>query len=510
MHLPRAPSPYSPPLVLFPDPELVRDIAMRHFRCFHDRQRPVRPEALPGDKTLATLYSGMLWTRGELWNSTRGSLKHLFSTGALHSYVPCMNASAEEFLQSIQRSYEAGSAKQSGERAEDEKRRADAPYAAISTPSSPSKYKPLDIHELAGRATMQIVFRAMFGVNIDTSRDGRADRLNSVPNLLEAARVMLESVTVWPQQAAMGLLYTVPRWAEGIVLRLLARAAPGQASADYARTSLNSTTGLLVESARRGAEREGEDVRLRTTDWKWWGPGWETRNLHRHASPHAGSLPRRLALTELRGQGCGLTDAQAASHCSTFISAGYETTANAVAFAVHLLSKHPQHEARLLAEIDQAVGKAEPDAHHLPHCPFVEAVINETLRIYPPAHAVIREVRGHVCDGASVGGRAGGDPVLSAPHLSVSSNRLLQCTQTCEIGNGILIPKGTEMHLAIYTMHHDPRLWHKPEAFRPERFLPGEEADTRHPNAFMPFGIGPRMCIGWRFAMQELMLILIR
>jgi cytochrome P450 len=124
----------------------------------------------------------------------------------------------------------------------------------------------------------------------------------------------------------------------------------------------------------------------------------------------------------------------------------------------------------------------EPSLDDLPCYPFVAAVVKEALRLFPPAHTTNRE-----CVAAA------------------------GCTLTGAAGQQYHIPCGTWVHINIWGMHRSAKYWKEPTAFRPDRFLEGsEEAAARHPNAYMPFGIGPRMCIGWRFAMQEVQMVLIR
>jgi thromboxane-A synthase/cytochrome P450 family 3 subfamily A len=165
------------------------------------------------------------------------------------------------------------------------------------------------------------------------------------------------------------------------------------------------------------------------------------------------------------------------AQCVTFLLAGYETTANALAFAVYCLARHPEAEARLLQEVDALAAAKGGGAgggrlpalapEDLASLPFTAAVIDEALRLYPPATAAIR----HVEEPFSLGGH--------------------------------LVPAGCELVVLIWSLHRDPACWPDPLAFRPERWLPGGEAlAARNPHAYMPFGGGARMCVGYKFALQ--------
>ena len=164
-----------------------------------------------------------------------------------------------------------------------------------------------------------------------------------------------------------------------------------------------------------------------------------------------------------------LRDVQITAHSRTFLLAGYETTANTLAYAVHLLANNPKVEARMLSEIDALM-----DVDDLAQYEYVEAVVNETLRLCPP-----------VAETARI---ANNDTIVGGKH----------------------IPAGTAVGIPIFAMHRDAKQFPEPSSFKPERFLKDSpEAAARHKYAFMPFGTGPRMCIGYKMALNEVKLTLI-
>ncbi len=157
--------------------------------------------------------------------------------------------------------------------------------------------------------------------------------------------------------------------------------------------------------------------------------------------------------------GDSMSDTQLRDELVTLFLAGHETTSHGLTWAFYLLSEHPDVEARL----HDAVAAGE-DA-------YVEWVVKEALRMYPPAYAV--------------------------PRLA---------TERVEIGGWTLEP-GAEVIIWLYHTHHDPRWYPEPEAFRPERFAPDADppVDKR---AWLPFGAGQRLCIGRTFAELEMKLVL--
>jgi len=166
-----------------------------------------------------------------------------------------------------------------------------------------------------------------------------------------------------------------------------------------------------------------------------------------------------------------MSDAQARDEAFTLIVAGHETTANTLTWAWHLLARHPHVEAELHAELDRVLHGRAPTFADLSALPFTEAVVKETLRLYPAAYVTAREPQADVNIG---------------PYR---------------------VPKGHTILLSPYVTHRDSRWFDEPDAFQPARWL--GDLEKRLPKlAYLPFGAGPRICIGNAFAMMEARLIL--
>ena len=163
--------------------------------------------------------------------------------------------------------------------------------------------------------------------------------------------------------------------------------------------------------------------------------------------------------------GEGLSDQELRDEALTIFAAGHETTANALAWTWYLLAIHPETKARFHEEVDRVLQGRTPNADDLPHLPYTRALFEESLRLYPPAPAVQRKAS----------------------------------TQTT-VG-GMSLPEGAFILVGTYNLHRHPAFWSNPEQFLPERWIDGERPRSRY--AYMPFGAGPRTCVGLHFASVE-------
>jgi cytochrome P450 len=191
----------------------------------------------------------------------------------------------------------------------------------------------------------------------------------------------------------------------------------------------------------------------------------------RRASGHdPGDILSMLLAAEEEGSGSKMTDVEVRDETMTLFLAGHETTANALAWTFHLLSRHPEVYTRLRAEVDGALGGRTPAFEDVPRLPYTLRVIKEAMRLYPPAYIIGR-----------------------------------QATRDVDIGP-YRLPKKTTAFINIYAMHRRAKYFHDPEKFDPDRFKP--ETEKQMKMSYVPFGGGPRVCIGNQFALLEGQLVL--
>jgi cytochrome P450 len=164
--------------------------------------------------------------------------------------------------------------------------------------------------------------------------------------------------------------------------------------------------------------------------------------------------------------GSGLSDRQVLDHAMTILLAGHETTANLLTWALYLLSRHTAVREKLLNELTTRLSGRSPTVEDLVHLPYLEMVINETLRLYPPAWILLR-----------------------------------RAMESVEI-DGTNVSAGDVVWLSQWVMHRMPEYFPDPETFMPERFDPQQR--MKHSQfSFFPFGGGSRLCLGMTFAYME-------
>jgi len=191
----------------------------------------------------------------------------------------------------------------------------------------------------------------------------------------------------------------------------------------------------------------------------------------RHNLQDTGDLLSMLMLARDEDTGQGMDDRRLRDEVMTLLLAGHETTANTLAWTWYLLSGHPAVEQKLHAELTNVLRGRAPTIQDLPNLPYLRMVIEESLRLYPPAYSTSRK--------------------------AIAAD---------EIG-GYYIPANAVIFVSSFVMHRHPDFWENVEAFDPERFTP-ERSANRPPFVYFPFGGGPRLCIGNQFALTEAQLIL--
>jgi cytochrome P450 len=194
------------------------------------------------------------------------------------------------------------------------------------------------------------------------------------------------------------------------------------------------------------------------------------RSRRESGETHGDLLDMLLAARD-EDTGEGMTDQQLRDEVITIFGAGHETTSNALTWTWYALSQHPDILKRLQNELDTILQGKTPKVDDLTNLPYTKAVLEESLRVFPPAPLIPRQVM----EDAVIG--------------------------------GYKIEAGSRALINVYNIHRHPDFWEDAETFTPERFLP-EARNQIDRNAYIPFGAGARLCIGNNFALMEGQLLL--
>lgn len=184
-----------------------------------------------------------------------------------------------------------------------------------------------------------------------------------------------------------------------------------------------------------------------------------------------GDLLSSMILARDEKTGAGMDDEQLRNQVMTLLLAGYETTASMLTWTWYLLSQNAWAVERLRKEVRGTLDGRPPRYPDLEHMPYLGMVLDESLRLFPPAW--------------TLGRRALGEDEI----------------------DGYYVPANTVIAICIYTLHRHPNLWDQPEVFDPERFSP-ENSRGRNKFTYIPFGAGPRQCIGNNFGLMEAALVM--
>ncbi|MFB6140303.1 MAG: cytochrome P450 [Halosimplex sp.] len=189
----------------------------------------------------------------------------------------------------------------------------------------------------------------------------------------------------------------------------------------------------------------------------------------RARNPGDDVVSRMLDVEDEAGE--GMSREQIRDEVMTLLLAGHETTALALTFTFFLLAQHPRVEETLRAELDETLGGDPPTVTDMGDLPYLEQVVKESMRLYPPVPGIIREAK-------------------ARDQIAVYA-----------------IPGGSTISINQWTVHRDPEHYDDPMAFRPERWT--DEMEDGLPRlAYFPFSAGPRRCVGDRFAMLEARVVL--
>ncbi|XP_054154550.1 cytochrome P450 3A11-like [Oppia nitens] len=420
-------------------PELIKQILVKDFHRFRNR----REQGSGSRSSSATdpLSKNMFNTRDDTWKRIRAIASPTFTSGKLRKLYTLIGQCCDEFDRHLDGMVNHGR-------------------------DSSSR---IELKKLMGQLTMDVIARCAFATkpNTYTDDDPDSDQFTRSANSIFA-------IPVW----RLILSAVLPTWVRR--LRLVRRILRGPDVDFFVHL------GRKLMAHRRQTLAKHNDFLQLLMDAEYTGVGSDGSVEHRESSDqqheahylNEGHTDQVLANREAIGNVLSatkrLTEDEILGQCFIFFIAGYETTATTLAFCTYELALNPRLQDRLYDEVNGAAVQQNGNIDYelLSSLPFLDSLISETLRKYPPVLRLEREAMDDI--------QLGGDDTTGSIHVE----------------------KGTVCEIPVYAIHHDPQYYPEPDRFNPDRFMP----DNRHqikPYTYLPFGSGPRNCIGMRFALLE-------
>ncbi|XP_031138529.1 thromboxane-A synthase [Sander lucioperca] len=422
------------PVVVIADPDMLRQVMVRDFSSFPNRMT-IRFATKP-------MTDCLLMLRNERWKRVRSILTPSFSSAKMKEMVPLINTATNALMSNLNVSAESGQA--------------------------------FDIHRCFGCFTMDVIASVAFGTQVDSQN-------NPDDPFVRHAQMFFSFSFFRP---IMLFFLAFP-----FVMAPLARLIPNKRRDQMNQFFIHSIQRIIKQREEQPPEQRRRDFLQLMLDAR---TSKECVSLEDFdTAKHAGELDPRNQQTQAsasdpddrlhpeeppsrRPQKKMMTEDEVVGQAFVFLLAGYETSSNTLAFTCYLLAIHPECQCKVQEEVDDFFTRHEsPDYTNVQELKYLDMVISETLRLYPPGFRFARDI-----------------------------------DQDCVL-NGQLLPKGATLEIPAGFLHHDPEHWPEPESFIPERFTP-EAKGNRHPFVYLPFGAGPRNCVGMRLAQLEIKMALVR
>ncbi|KAG8176915.1 hypothetical protein JTE90_018698 [Oedothorax gibbosus] len=398
------------PVISVADVSLLRDILVKDFQFFTGRR-----SFNVGDSVADNMVSNL---QGEDWKRVRSIITPTFTTGKIKRMVQIFKDCSNTLVQNFHASVKDG--------------------------------KPVDAKKIYGAFTMDIIASSAFSTKIDSHNDPEN-------KFVQVARGVFTRNVNW----RFIMFFLFPKFMKTFRIGVFAPSAM--------RFFKEATTQIIEERKRTGQTRNDflqlllDTAKEVSHEQKW----EEEKEDDIAANYGVEDTSKLLKMTTNKN----LSMDELLAQCVIFFIAGYDTTASTLSFASYLLALNPEKQDLLREEVDRVIKehKGHITYEALQDMKYLDNVISETLRIFPPA---------------------------------VRTERLADADY--KLGDtGITVPKDMVITIPVYAMHHDPKFYPNPEIFEPDRFTLEERA-KRDQYAYLPFGAGPRNCVGMRFALMEI------
>lgn len=418
------------PVVVIADPDMLKEVLVRDFSNFPNRNS-FRFATKPMSDCLLLL-------KNEEWKRVRSILTPSFSAAKMKEMVPLINTASNALMDNLQVYAESDEA--------------------------------FDIHKCFGCFTMDVIASVAFGTQVDSQN-------NPDDPFVRHAQMFFSFSFFRP---IMLLFIAFP-----FILAPVARLIPNKRRDQMNQFFISSIQKIIKHREEQPPEQRRRDFLQLMLDARSRGDECVSlehfdTGVHGNDSPQVSVMkddsnrsPQLQEHSTRRSQRKTMSEDEVIGQAFVFLLAGYETSSNTLAFTCYLLALHPECQHRVQEEVDHFFTRHEsPDYTNVQELKYLDMVISEALRLYPPGFRFARDIE-----------------------------------RDCVV-NGQQLPKGAWCEIPAGFLHHDPEYWPEPEKFIPERFTPEAKA-SRHPFVYLPFGAGPRNCVGMRLAQLEIKMALV-
>ena len=407
------------------DPDILKDMLIRHFSSFVDRRPSLEHPVIAKQLVLMS---------GDEWRQTRAIMSPTFTSRKMKAMFSKIRDAVEQMRRRLDRD--------SG--------------------------KEVDLKDLFGCLTMDVIAKCAFAVDSNAHEDANSPFVVNAKAFFSFSRWRLAIAVAIPRflRSLLGISFFNKeplQFLEGLARTLIQERRRHGSTGGGGSSGYTDFLQLLLDAGTQSQEQSQSNEQVA-----------ETEKLDDDEDA------RLQAATAATASGKKtLTDDEIVANIILVLVAGYETTASLLTYACYSLACNPDMQQRLRQEVTAC---HTLDYETVMKLPYLDAVVSESLRMYPPVLRVERQVSdktGYTYDGGDKDGKR----------------------------KRIHMPHGSAVILPIYAMHHMKELFPDPESFLPQRFLP-ENKDSIVPYSFVPFVMGPRNCIGMRFALLEAKLTL--
>ncbi|XP_030586625.1 thromboxane-A synthase-like isoform X2 [Archocentrus centrarchus] len=423
------------PVVVVADLNILRQVLVKDFSSFPNRKTYLFVKK-PVTDSLTQL-------KNDQWKRVRSVLNPSFSAAKMKEMVPLISTATDALMKNLNAHVESGEA--------------------------------FDIHRCFGGFTMDVVASVAFGTQVDSQN-------NPDDPFVQHAQMAAPPSFFKP----ILLLFSFP-----FLMAPLSRFICDKTQDKMNNFFINSIQKIIKQREEQPPEQRRRDflqlmLDARATKESVSLEHFDTSNNDDNEIDHRNQQTQPLGLIQgnhyphlqessvRRPQKKILSDDEIVGQAFVFFLAGYKTSSSTLAFTCYVLALHPECQIKVQAEVDDFYTRYESaDYTNVQELKYLDMVICEALRLYPPGFRFAREIE-HDC-----------------------------------VVNGQQLPKGAILEIPAGFLHRDPEHWPEPEKFIPERFTPEAKAN-RHPFVYLPFGAGPRNCVGMKLAQLEIKMALVR